>query len=311
MSVFVGTVMFAQQDIQLTHFNYSKPSYNPAATGMCGGYCASLIYRNQWDAKVSGAPNSVVFNGEAKIQSISSGVGLTFEHDAIGFNRSNYLRLNYAYHYDINKVGTVAAGLGLGMINVGTNATWIPPDSYGDALLPGGPNGGNVSATNFDMNFGLYFKGYQGYYVGFSVTHLTKPDLKTLNFESVNHFYVLGGYRFNPASTPKFDFEPSVLVKFISGVTTFDINFTATWNKMLWAGMSYRFQDALAIMVGYQMNMKSQNGNQNGFKVGYAFDIVTSQLNQYSYGSHEIFLNYCFKPSPKTILNPEYNPRFL
>ena len=292
LSLFVGIMLYGQQDYQLTHYKFMKPAFNPAATGIHGGYCASLVYRNQWDAKVTGAPNTVVFNAEAKIKSISSGVGLTFEHDAIGFNRSNYLRLNYAYHYPINGIGTIAGGLGLGMINVGNNGNWIPPDSYSDALIPTT----GVSATNFDMNAGIYFKGVQGYYVGFSAAHLTKPDLKAINYESVNHFYVLGGYDFSTASTPDLEFQPSFLVKFISGVTSFDINFNVMWREMLWGGVSYRLQDAVAIMLGYQHKMEGENGNRSRFRVGYSFDIVTNGLRQYTYASHEIFLNYCFIP---------------
>lgn len=308
-TLFIGVVMYGQQDIQLTHYMFSQMSYNPATTGIHGGYCGTLIYRNQWDAKVNGAPNSVVFNAEAKIKSISSGVGISYEHDAIGFNRSNYLRLNYAYQYPINNVGTIAAGLGLGMINIGNNATWIPPDSYSDVLIP--PSG--ASATNFDMNFGLYFKGVQGYYVGFSASHLTSPDLKNISYKSVPHMFILGGWDIdNVASTPDLTYRPSFLVKVGGPVVTFDINFNVLWRNMLWGGVSYRLQDAVALMVGYQHKFTTgENGDNSMVKVGYSFDIMTNGLNKYGYGSHEIFLHYCFLPNKVVRVNPENNPRFL
>ena len=30
----------------------------------------------------------------------------------------------------------------------------------------------------------------------------------------------------------------------------------------------------------------------NGLKIGYSFDLVTSAIGRYGYGSHEIFLGY-------------------
>jgi hypothetical protein len=63
-------------------------------------------------------------------------------------------------------------GVGVGIINFGMNPNWVPPTTNPDPSLPVG-----FSATNLDMNFGLYFKGNQDYYVGFSSTHLNETLL--------------------------------------------------------------------------------------------------------------------------------------
>ena len=73
-------------------------SLNPGATGIeVDGVCATSVYRNQWD-RVDGAPNSAVLNVEANMSRfMPGGLGISFFHDAIGFNRQNTALLNYSY----------------------------------------------------------------------------------------------------------------------------------------------------------------------------------------------------------------------
>jgi hypothetical protein len=78
--------------------------------------------------------------------------------------------------------------------------------------------------------------------------------------------------------------QPSVLVKNDGGGSTqFDLNATFLYNNMLWLGVSYRTEDAIAPMLGYQFkpNEKSM------LKIGYSYDVTTSRLKNYSSGSHE------------------------
>ena len=94
---------YAQQDKLVTHFMFDKMSINPGKTGidMYNGFCATSIYRNQWD-KVNGAPNSAVLNVEGNLSRFfPGGVGVNFYHDAIGFSRQNTVLLNYSYPIQI------------------------------------------------------------------------------------------------------------------------------------------------------------------------------------------------------------------
>ncbi|HLU88076.1 MAG TPA: PorP/SprF family type IX secretion system membrane protein, partial [Taishania sp.] len=165
LSLVVANKLFAQQDKLITHFIYDKMSVNPGATGVDKDLCATLLYRNQWD-KVNGAPNSAVFNIEANMTRwIPGGLGLSFYHDAIGFNRQNNLLLNYAFPIQLGQAGELRIGAGVGMINFGQNPVWVPPTTQTDITLPVGFN-----ATNLDLNFGLYFKGTGDWYAGISST---------------------------------------------------------------------------------------------------------------------------------------------
>jgi len=65
-----------------------------------------------------------------------------------------------------------------------------------------------------------------------------------------------------------------------------DFNVRGWYMNMLWFGLSYRTQEALSILVGYIYDRKIQ--------IGYAYDLVLNPLQRYSYGSHELILNYRF-----------------
>jgi hypothetical protein len=90
-------------------------------------------------------------------------------------------------------------------------------------------------------------------------------------------------------SSSPWQLRPSFLVKSDVAVTQFDINVLAVYNSQFWGGLSYRFQDAVCPMIGFQ-NVAEDN---SGIKVGLAYDFNTSRLRTANNGSVEIFVNYC------------------
>ena len=276
-------------------------SINPGSTGLDDGICGTMIYRNQWD-KVNGAPNSAVFNVEANMNRFfPGGVGLSFFHDAIGFSRQNNLLLNYSYPLEIPNVGVLGIGVGVGIINFGMNPNWVPPTSNPDLSLPTG-----FSATNLDLNFGLYFKGAQDYYVGISSTHLSESLLKqpvamiSQEYQTARHYYVMGGKKFRDIGDGDVDVQMLMrtdLVKFSA-----DINARYIWKGIAYGGLTFRTTDAVAIMLGY-VPIKN-------FTVGYSYDLTINQLSTYSRGSHEILMKYCYHIPPPPITKSKH-PRWL
>ncbi|UKN03288.1 PorP/SprF family type IX secretion system membrane protein [Paracrocinitomix mangrovi] len=302
---------FAQQDKQYTHYMFDKISFNPAATG-AKGYCGTVIYRNQWD-RVQDAPNTTLLNLQGNIQKYNLGVGLSFTNDAIGFQRNNTVTLNAAYHYP-TAYGILSGGLGLGIVNVGFSPTWIPPQTYSDALLPTATAG-----TGFDMNLGLYWHGTSHpYYVGLSMTHLLPPTLSSINFSVARHYYVIAGYDLdlgelgwiNPRNP--IVVKPSTLIKADGATMVFDLNvmgdFWLNNYSYLWGGFTYRLADAVALQLGYAFSPVN-NKNVNMLKFGYSFDIMTNPLNTYGKGTHELMLNFCMFPPPPAI--PRHGNPFI
>jgi hypothetical protein len=58
---------------------------------------------------------------------------------------------------------------------------------------------------------------------------------------------------------------------------------------MIWAGIGFRTRDAATVMVGFN--------HRETLRIGYAFDITTTDLKNYSSGSHEVMLGITFGDS--------------
>ena len=63
---------------------------------------------------------------------------------------------------------------------------------------------------------------------------------------------------------------------------SFDLNVKVSYQNSVWGGISYRHNDAIVAMIGYELNDR--------FNIGYSYDVTLSGLRGYSSGSHEIVL---------------------
>ena len=289
----------AQQDKLLTHFMYDKMSLNPGETGIDEGICGVMMYRNQWD-KVNGAPNSVLLNVEANMNRFfPGGLGVSFYHDEIGFNKQNNVLLNYSYPLQINGVGTLGLGVGVGLMNFSMSPEWVPPTTLNDGTLPTA-----YSANNLDLNFGVYLKGASDYYVGLSSTHLSQARFSggtnVTTFDSKRHYYLMGGKTFR--SIGPGDIETNLLVRTDLVKVSADINARYLWKDIAYGGLTYRTSDAIAIMLGYSPI--------KNLTVGYSYDVSINKLSSVSRGSHEIMVKYCYYLPPVPIQKSKH-PRWL
>lgn len=293
----VSGSVYGQQDKLLTHFIYDKMTLNPGSTGLEQGICGTLMYRNQWD-KVNGAPNTAVFNVEANMSRwLPINLGLSFYHDAIGFNRQNNLLLNIAYPIQIGQ-GNLSIGIGVGMVNLGMSPDWIPPTNAVDNSLPG-----SIAQTNVDLNAGIYYREKNGrWFAGIASSHLPESKLQKVDYKTTRHYNILGGYKFQDlfGQNRSLDIQALIQTDFVKA--TGEINVRYLHDKWFYAGLTYRVVDAVAIMVGI-IPIKN-------FVIGYSYDISTNKLSNISRGSHEIALRYCYiiPPTPPTI---HRNPRWL
>jgi type IX secretion system PorP/SprF family membrane protein len=241
------------------------------------------------------------------------GVGISFVNDAIGFQRNNNLTVNGAYHLP-TPYGTLSGGIGLGLINVGFNPVWVPPTDVSDPVIDDISD--KIGQTGFDMNFGLFWRGKEGYYVGLSSTHLAPADLKKVNFSVARHYYVLAGYDYPLqdllGTRNKIDLKPSLLLKADGSTMVFDFNLMADFwlntGSYFWGAATYRYSDAIGLMAGYAFS-PSKNAKKNMLKIGYSFDIMTNPLNTYGKGTHELMVNYCMFPAAPIV--PRHGNPFI
>ena len=91
-------------------------------------------------------------------------------------------------------------------------------------------------------------------------------------------------------------FTPSMYFKAVGGAPlSYDANLRVDY-KSLFGGLSYRNQDAIALMIGMYFT--------DNISLGYSYDINTSQLKKYNGGGHEIVLGIGLQKS-KQLENAE------
>ena len=86
---------------------------------------------------------------------------------------------------------------------------------------------------------------------------------------------------------PDWVLEPSVMIKGTAPKElSFDMTAKTEWKKMVWGAVSYRYHEAIGILLGYSY--------EETLFFGYAYDIGITSLRKYNTGTHEIMIGYRF-----------------
>jgi type IX secretion system PorP/SprF family membrane protein len=303
--LFVFGSVKSQQDYQITHYMFDNLSFNPGYAGLNNNVCATIIGRQQW-AGFDGSPTTALINIHSPVKMLRGGLGLTYISDQLGFEKNNIARLNYSYHLGVG-AGQMGIGVSLGILQKSFGADWITPSGTStasgtivDGLIPDE----NASGVVPDINLGIFYKTNE-LYLGLSTTHVGGFEMGNLNVQNVHHYWITAGYNYD--INPDIKLRPSLLIKSDASSTIMDVNVNALYKNLLWAGMTFRVGDAIAPMLGYQHAFT----DGSSLRVGYAYGITTSVLGNYSNGSHDIMLNYCFSLEKPPMLEKSKNPRFL
>ena len=302
ITVFLTLLIFghsasAQQDPQFSQNMFTKLAVNPGVSGANDAICATLLYRNQWTG-FGGEPKTMLFTADMPLDVLHGGVGLAvFAADQLGAEKNFSARASYAYQLDLGS-GRVGFGLNLGYQQKSLDGSKFVFNDLNDNSIPVG----SVSGGAFDMGLGVYYQT-EKLYAGISTQHLTKGDIKYDNISSTleRHYYLLAGY--NIDLTSSLVLKPSALVKTDGVSVQADLNANLLINNRFWGGVSYRLQDAIVIMAGLEIIPN--------LKLGYSYDLTTSDIKTYSSGTHEIMLGYCFKKAKLVKRQFHRNVRFL
>jgi type IX secretion system PorP/SprF family membrane protein len=285
-----SALVFAQQDPQFSQNMFNRLQPNPATAGSNDAICASLLYRSQW-VSFDGAPKTMLLSVDAPVEILHGGLGLTVMSDKLGFEKNLVAKLAYALRFSVGS-GNIALGVDAGILQksleggLASQGGVFNPNDPNDDLIPKA----SVSGTKFNLGAGAFYNS-EHLYIGVSSTNLTEPKINYGDFASkeVRHLYGTIGASFD--LTPSVALKPSVFVKSIPAKTIADFNVNVHFNDRFWLGGSYRLEDAIVVMVGV-------NIIQN-LRLGYSYDITTSPIKNYSNGSHEITLGYCYKIKKK------------
>jgi type IX secretion system PorP/SprF family membrane protein len=303
--LFIGASLAgsAQQEPQITHFMFNQLGFNPGFTGVRDAICVNILARQQWVGFTDGEdkvfPQTNLFTLDAPInrlfgRNVNSGLGIAFLTDKIGFEENLQVRLSYAYRFNLGP-GKMAVGASVGFLNKTIDFSKYIPIDEGDPLLQGK---GKESDMLTDIAIGAHYAVAGRYYVGLAVTQLLQDDFSAVSINETpyalqRHFYLNGGYYHELAGT-NWILNPNLLLKSDMGSTQIDINALGIYNNKIWGGLTYRAFDAVAFLVGaYPFDTK----DLDALRIGYSYDLTTSKLGRggRSFGSHELYANYCFR----------------
>ena len=284
--IIANLAAIAQQDPQFSFNRLTQLTVNPGYAGNDGLVSGVILNRYQWDG-IKGSPQTLVFSAGAatNIFGLNSGIGFNVISDELGFSKNISVSLDYAYRIK-TKFGEIGIGPSFGFYNMSVNGDWYIPESdvHGTINEPGIPQG-DASQLAFDLGFGLYLRS-NDYFFGASVTHLNQASLilgdQARSFLA-RHYYVSAGYNIK-LPDPLFVLQPSVYFKTDGIAFQVDCTVDLVYKKRFSAGINYRINDAVSVLIGFEMN--------NGLKVGYAYDLMTSALAGFGGGSHELYLSY-------------------
>jgi type IX secretion system PorP/SprF family membrane protein len=284
----------AQQEAQYSQYMFNQLFINPAYAGSRDQASMSLIGRNQWTG-FPGAPQSASFSLHGPSANQKSGFGMLLSTDGIGPVSTTGLSTQYAYRIAMRGAQSLAFGLQGGLDYYRTNFAALRLEDPTDQSFTN-----DVRRLLPNAGAGAYFSGKRGY-LGIAMPRLIKNRLNPANADTVahqtRHAFISAGLVLNLSQNVKF--KPSTLVKLSTGGgPSLDLNASFLFKEKLWVGASWRSEDAVVLMVEFWPTSQ--------LRIGYAYDMTTSALRQYSTGSHELSLGFDFAFKKGKVVSPRY-----
>jgi type IX secretion system PorP/SprF family membrane protein len=293
--VLSASSVFGQQDAQYTQYMYNMNVLNPAYAGSRGNLSIGLLGRAQW-VGVEGAPRTITLAVNGPVGE-NVGLGLSAISDSFGPVTEQSLYVDFSYAIKTSEIGRLAFGVKAG-------ASFLNVDLL--SLNPNDPEFSNTLSDNINevypnIGAGAYYYTDR-FYVGLSVpnlidsSHLKEESGVVSTASEEMHYFLTSGYVFQLSDA--FKLKPSFLFKGSFGSPlSLDLSTNVLIYDKFELGFSYRFDDSVSAMAGFQVTPE--------IRVGYAFDYTVSNLGNYNSGSHEILLLFDF------LNNKLKSPRFF
>ena len=309
--MFVGVQAYAQQRPQYTQYILNNYLLNPALSGIENYTDFKAGYRKQWaginDApqttfaavhwslgdkylwknplslpEKSDDPRSDDYTQNYTASPAHHGVGAIVFYDKAGPLSTLNANLTYAYHLQLAGTLNLSVGVAAGVKRVNLNVQDLVLESGNDPAL----KNTIIAQTKPDLALGVWLYGAQ-FFVGASVQQILPQRLAFTTDDVANqgkevpHAFVTAGYKL--FIDDEISFIPSVMVKYVKPAPlSFDANVKVSFKDRFWVGGSYRYKDSYAAMAGFNFS-KLVN-------LTYSYDLTTSELKNFSNGSHEIVL---------------------
>ena len=295
----------AQQDPQYTQYMYNTQVVNPAYAGSLDALSIGFLYRTQW-VGFDGAPKSATLTANTPIGSLENmGLGISIVTDEIGPATESNINIDYSYTINTSENAELSFGLKAGLDLLDVDFTKL---NIFDTTDPRFQN--NIdNKLQPQIGAGLYYNT-EKFYAGLSVPNflttqhfeesaladLNNTQLETIAAERL-HYFLIAGYVFD--LNPNLKFKPASLVKFVSGSPLqWDVSANFLINEKFTLGASYRWSAALSAIAGFQVS--------DELFIGLGYDYQTTDIEDFSDGSYELFLRFDVFKKPERVLTPRF-----
>lgn len=284
LSVFSSGV-FAQQQTVHSSFLTHPYLYNAAYAGVIKGTQFNLGYRKQW-VGFDGAPETAIFSGWGNLKKkphMAVGGMVTTERTGL-IQRSSW-QGSYAYHLKVNKNYNLSFGLAFGTVQYNVKLYEAQPYDQDDQFL----SNEVLRSFAFDANAGLHLYS-KTFFLGLSSQQMLNSKIRWSNSNGrlTPHYYAYAGYNYRFSKDSAWVLQPSLLLR-TSGPAPhqFEYHLRLIYKEMLWVGGSYRERASASLLFGCNLVKKALG-------MAYAYDFTTTELSNYSSGSHELSVYYLF-----------------
>jgi type IX secretion system PorP/SprF family membrane protein len=274
-----GLLSYGQQDSQFTQYMYNTVNINPAYAGSRGVMSIFALHRAQW-VGLNGAPVTNALSINTPLSRSNVGLGISIINDKIAATQENTFSTDLSYTITTSESFKLSFGI-KGTANIfNVDASQLNPVDPNDDSLQ------NYNKFTPNVGAGVYFYSDKAY-VGFSVPNFIESERYSDNEvailkEKIN-YYLMAGYVFELNDVIKF--KPAMLTKVVQGAPIqMDISGNIMFMNKFSIGVAYRLNAAISALAGFQVT--------NGLFIGYVYEYETTNLRNFSSGSHEIFLRY-------------------
>ncbi len=286
----------AQQDPMFSQYMFNMLSVNPAYAGSADLLSVNAIYRDQW-VDFDGAPRTQTITAHAPLKKETISVGGSIINDAHGPLKQTglYGDVSYRIFFDRSKL---AFGLKGGINFFQANLVDLNPVEEDDPAFQ--QNISNRTLPNFGAGVMWYS---QTSYVGLSVPKILTNKLIDGNLPDFNnnaekqHFFLVAGTVLEINNY--INFKPAGTLRVVNGAPpSIDLTANFMFYEKFWVGAMYRLQESVGMLLQYEIN--------NKMRVGYAYDYSTTDIGNYSSGSHEIMLGVDFGKNAGGDISPRF-----
>lgn len=303
-----GAIPASAQDLHFSQFFNSPLSTNPANTGFIpdGNYRLGINYRNQWATipvpykTMSAFGDFQLFRDQLTYGWV--GVGGMLLRDVAGSGNLTSTKAygSVAYHQLMGQSSLLSAGFNVGYADKRVDLSKLTFGSqwngqFFDSQMFSGEPFTAASVGYFDMQVGMNYAYFptDNIYVntGFSVHHINTPKETFYDGDNKIDRRYIGFLSASLKLSDKVILNPGAYYsrqakssETMAGAYA-AYNLSGDGTQQLFGGLYYRFQDAYAFLVGYQVA---------NFRLMFNYDVTSSTLSAANsrQGAYELSLMY-------------------